>query len=70
MLLQKACDPGIIINSELTMESHAANVVRNSSISCAMSGRTLTLDAPRTLATAFIASHLDYCNAILYGATM
>jgi len=32
--------------------------------------RSLTLDARRTLTTAFIASRLDYCNALLYWATM
>ena len=31
--------------------------------------QSLTLDARRTLSTAFTASRLDYCNAVLYGAT-
>ena len=54
------------------MESYILNVVR----SCFYQLRqlrsvrwSLTSDARRTLATAFIASRVDYCNAALYGVT-
>ena len=29
--------------------------------------RSLTLDSRRALATAFVASRIDYCNGVLYG---
>jgi len=32
--------------------------------------RSLVVDAKRTQATAFLASRLDYCNAVSYAATM
>ena len=58
------------MDSKLTMESHTANVVRScfyqlrqlQSIRC-----SLTVDARRTLATAFVANWVNYCNAMLYG---
>ena len=30
--------------------------------------RSLTLDSRRALVTAFVASRIDYCNGVLYGA--
>jgi len=53
------------------MESHVANFVRNSLYQLRQLRsvqQSLTLDAWRTVATVFIASRLDYCNAVLYGA--
>jgi len=63
-------DLGIIIVSKLTMESHTANIVRGCFYKlCQLRSirRSLTTDARRTLAVAFVANRVDYCNAVLYG---
>jgi len=66
MPLDKVRDLGVIIDSKLTMESHTANVVRGCFYQL---WRSLTTDARRTLATAFVANRVDYCNAVLYGTS-
>jgi len=63
-------DLGVIIDGELTMERHVRNVV----CSCFYHlrqlrsvRRSLTVEARRTLAAAFVATRVDYCNAVFYG---
>jgi len=51
------------------MEPYAANVWRNRCGQLRTVQWSLTLDARRTLATAFTESRLDYCNAVLHGAS-
>jgi len=72
MPLDNVRDLGIIIDSKLTMESLTANMI----CSCFYQlrqlrsiRRSLTTDARRTLATAFVANRVDYCNAVLYGTS-
>jgi len=68
--LNRVPDLGGII-SELTMYAHVKNVL--SAAVCTVDlrqlrsiRRSLSTDARRTLAAAFIASQVDYCNAVLY----
>jgi len=70
VLLDKVRDLSVILNSRLTTEAHLANVVRSSLYYLRQLRRircSLTTDARRTLATAFAANQVDYCNAVLYG---
>jgi len=70
--LDKVRDLGVILDSELSMDAHARNVVR----SCFYQLRqlrsvrkSLPTDARRTLAVGFIASRADYCNGVLHGVS-
>jgi hypothetical protein len=63
---------GVIFDSNLTMAEHVNNVTR----ACFYQLRQLRFirhslsdDAARMLVHAFIASKVDYCNALLFGAT-
>ena len=60
----------MLIDSQLTMEAHVWNVVCSGFYQlrqlCSIQ-RSLPTDARRTLAAAFIASRVDYCNSVLYG---
>ena len=63
---------GALLDSELTMEKHAAKICQ----SCFFQLRrlraireTLTRSALLTLVHAFITTRIDYCNSILYGAS-
>jgi len=70
--LDKVRDLDVIINSKLTMESHTANIVRSCFYQLRQLPsiwRSLTTDALCTLATAFVANRVDYCNAVLYGTS-
>ena len=61
-------DLGVIIDSN----SHTADVVRSCFYQLRQLRsirRSLTTDARRTLATAFVANRVDYCNAVLYGTS-
>jgi hypothetical protein len=63
-------DLGVILDSQLTLDTHARNVVRSCFYQLRQLRsvrRSLTFEARRALATAFIASRVDYCNAIFYG---
>ena len=65
-------DLGVVIDRELSMEAHVGHVVRNCFYQLRQLRtirRSLTLEARRTLVTAFIASRIDYCNAVLYGVS-
>ena len=61
---------GVVIDGQLTMDKHAKNVVKNCFYQLRQLRsvkRSLTLEARRSLMAAFIASRVDYCNAIFYG---
>jgi len=54
------------------MDAHVANVVRSCFYQLRQLRsvrRSLTIDARHTLVSAFIASRVDYCNAVLYGVS-
>ena len=66
----KVRDLGVYIDRELTMEAHVSNTVRGCMYQLRQLRsvkRSLTLDSRRALATAFVASRIDYCNGVLYG---
>jgi len=72
MPLNKVRDLGVIINSELNMDAQTRNVAR----SCFYQLRqlrsvqkSLPTDARCTVAVAFIASRVDYCNGLLYSVS-
>jgi len=63
-------DLGVNIDGQLTMADHVVALRR----SCLFQLRqlwmvrsSLTLEAAKTLVHAFVSSHLDYCNSLLYG---
>ena len=66
----KVRDLGVYIDRELTMEAHVSNTVHGCMYQLRQLRsikRPLTLDSRRALATAFVASRIDYCNGVLYG---
>ena len=66
----KVRDLGVFIDRELTMEVHVSNTVRGCMYQLRQLRsvkRSLTFDSQRALATAFVASRIDYCNGVLYG---
>ena len=68
----KVRDLGVFIDRELTMEAHVSNTVRGCMYQLRQLRsvkRSLTLDSRRALATAFVASRIDYCKGVLYGVT-
>jgi len=70
--LDKVRDLGIIIDGELSMDQHVRNVIRDCFYQLRQLQsvrRSLTIDARRTLAAAFVATRVDYCNAVLYDAS-
>jgi hypothetical protein len=72
MPLPAVRDLGVTIDQQLTMKSHVNTVVRNCFYELRQLRsvrRSLTDDATRALVHAFVASRVDYCNAVLYGAT-
>jgi len=65
-------DLGVVVDSQLNMSALVSAVSR----SCLFQLRqlrtvrhSLSMDATKTLASAFISSRLDYCNSLLAGAT-
>ena len=64
----KVRDLGVFIDGELAKEAHVSNNVRGCMYQlrqlCSVK-RSLTLDSRRALATAFVASRIDYCNGVL-----
>ena len=60
----------VFIDMELTMQAHVSNTVRGCMYQLRQLRsvkRSLTIDSLRALATAFVASRIDYCNGVLYG---
>jgi hypothetical protein len=69
-LVQVARNLGVILDDQLTMDAHARTIVRSCFYHLRQLRsvqRSLTLEARRALVTAFIASRVDYCNAVFYG---
>jgi len=67
-----ASDLGGIINSELTFEQHCSKLSQTCFFHLRRLRavrRSLTAPAMKTLVHAFVASRLDFCNAILVGCT-
>ena len=65
-------DLGVLIGSQLTVEVHVWNVIHSCFYQLQQLRsirRSLPTDARRTLAAAFIASRVDYCNGVLYGVS-
>ena len=61
---------GLILDDQLTMDAHARNIVRSCFYQLRQLRsvqRSLPEEARRALVTAFIASRVDYCNAVFYG---
>lgn len=70
--VQSARNLGVILDDQLTMDAHAKNIVRGCLYQLRQLRsvkRSLTQEARRALVTAFIASRVDYCNAVFYGVT-
>ena len=68
--VNKVRDLGVMVDDELTMTVHVNHVVRSCFYQLRQLRsvrRCLPFEAQRTLVHAFVASRLDYCNAILYG---
>jgi len=65
-------DLGVVVDSWLTMSDHVASVCRSAYYYLRQIRpvvQSLTVDAAKTLVQACIASHMDYCNAVLHGMT-
>ena len=61
---------GVTFESHLTMKTHVSNLVRsaNFELRCISSiYHLLSTYAKKTLVSAFVLSHLDYCNSLLFG---
>jgi len=67
-----ARDLGVILDSQLTLDAHAKNIVRGCFYQLRqlrVVQRSLPQEARRALAASFIASRLDYCNSVFYGVS-
>jgi hypothetical protein len=65
-----ARDLGVVIDSQLSLSAHVAAVCRSGYYQLRQlrpAVRSLSDDASRTLAQAFISCRLDYCNSLLLG---
>lgn len=65
-------DLGVTVDAQLTMKTHVEIVARSCFYHLRQLRsirRSLTFDSMCTLVHAFINSRVDYCNAVLYGAT-
>lgn len=63
-------DLGVTFDPTLSMKNHVSNVVRSCFYQLRQLRsirRSVSDDAMRTLVQAFVTSHLDHCNAALYG---
>jgi len=67
-----ARDPGVVVDSRLTMSDHVVSVCRLAYYYLRQIRpvvQSMTVDAAKTLVQPCIASRLDYCNAVLHGIT-
>ena len=63
---------GVIFDSEMTLASHVNAVVKAGFYQLRQLRtirRLLTMDTAKTLVNSFVASRIDYCNNLFYGAT-
>jgi len=74
--LDRVRDFGVTTDGELLMDQHVRNVVRDGymllpavATSKCMAVHDNQRSTYRTLAVAFVATRVDYCNAVLYGVT-
>ena len=70
--LDSVRDLGVIIDCKLTMEDHVNSVVKSCFFQLRQLRsirRSLPTDARKALVHSFVASRIDYCNAILYGVS-
>ena len=68
--VQSARNLGVILDDQLKMDAHARSIVKSCFYQLRQLRsvlRSLTTEARRALVTAFIASRVDYCNAVFYG---
>jgi len=68
--VQSVRNLGVFLDDQLTMDIHARNVVRSCFYHLRQLRsiqRSLPFEARRALVTAFVASRVDYCNAVFYG---
>ena len=69
---ETARDSGVVIDSRLTLFDHVASLCQSGYYQLRQlrpAIRCSSDDAKKTLVQAFIANHLDYCNALFYGIT-
>jgi len=67
--LDKVRDLSVITDGELSMDQHIRIVICGCFYQLRQlrsARRSLSIDARRTLAAAFVATRVDYCNAVLY----
>ena len=65
-----ARDLGVIIDSQLSFSAQAAALSRSGDFELRQLRpiiHSLTMEAAKTIAQAFISCRLDYCNSLLYG---
>jgi len=65
-------DLGVMVDSRLTMADQVAAICREAHYQLRQLRfvtRSLSPEAAKTVVQAFITSHLDYCNSLLYGIT-
>ena len=65
-----ACDLGVIVDIYLTMAPHVSAVCRAAYYQLRQLRplmHSLSFDAAKLLVQAFISTHLDYCNSLMYG---
>ena len=70
--LDSVRDLGVIIDCKLTMDDHVNSVVKSCFFQLRQLRsirRSLPTDARKALVHSFVASRIDYCNAILYGVS-
>jgi len=69
MIVDSACILGVIMDSQLSLDTHAAALCRSGCYQlrqlCPVA-RSLSADAAKMLVHAFVSRRLDCCNALLY----
>jgi len=66
--VERVRDLGLVLDSQLTMYAHVNSVCRSAYYQLRPVMCSLSADASRTVAQAFVSSRLDYCNSVMYGA--
>ena len=70
LVVESARDLGDILDSQLTLSAHVAALCRAGYYQLRqlrLVVQSMTAEAARTIAVAFISSRLNYCNLLLYG---
>jgi len=69
MPLKKVCDLSVVIAVKLNIDAHARNVIRSCFYQLQQLRTirsSLPMDTKCTVAIAFIATRVDYCNGVMY----